>query len=60
MVESDVQSLRLDVQLLTAEAAAKRSALPRSYKRAGDRDRTGDVQLGKLIEEGPEDYDPWA
>ena len=28
--------------------------------RAGDRGRTGDVQLGKLIDEGPEDYDPWA
>jgi hypothetical protein len=24
-------------------------------KRAGDRGRTGDVQLGKLIDEGPED-----
>jgi integrase len=22
--------------------------------------RTGDVQLGKLIDEGPEDYDPWG
>jgi hypothetical protein len=22
--------------------------------------RTGDVQLGKLIDEAPEDYDPWA
>ena len=29
-------------------------------RRAGDRTRTGDVQLGKLIDEGPEDYDPWA
>jgi hypothetical protein len=29
-------------------------------ERAGDRGRTGDVQLGKLIEEGPEDYDPWG
>jgi len=29
-------------------------------KRAGDRGRTGDVQLGKLFDEGPEDYDPWA
>jgi hypothetical protein len=28
--------------------------------RAGDRGRTGDVQLGNLIDEGPEDYDPWA
>src|SRR5206468_365200 len=28
-------------------------------KRAGDRGRTGDVQLGKLIDEGPDDYDPW-
>ena len=28
--------------------------------RAGDRGRTGDVQLGKLIDVGPEDYDPWA
>ena len=28
--------------------------------RAGDRGRTGDVQLGKLIDEGPEDYDPWG
>jgi hypothetical protein len=27
--------------------------------RAGDRGRTGDVQLGKLIDEGPEDYDPF-
>ncbi len=27
-------------------------------KRAGDRGRTGDVQLGKLIDEAPEDYDP--
>ena len=27
-------------------------------ERAGDRGRTGDVQLGKLIDEGPEDYDP--
>jgi len=25
-----------------------------------DRGRTGDVELGKLIEEGPEDYDPWG
>ena len=29
-------------------------------ERAGDRGRTGDVQLGKLFDEGPEDYDPWA
>jgi len=29
-------------------------------KRAGDRGRTGDVQLGKLIDEGPGDYDPWG
>src|SRR5262249_15166610 len=28
--------------------------------RAADRGRTGDVQLGKLIDEGPEDYDPWG
>jgi integrase len=27
-------------------------------ERAGDRGRTGDVQLGKLIDEGPEDYRP--
>ena len=31
-----------------------------SRERAGDRGRTGDVQLGKLIEEGPEDHDPWG
>src|SRR5262245_53715631 len=31
-----------------------------AFSRAGDRGRTGDVQLGKLIDEGPEDYDPWA
>jgi len=28
--------------------------------REGDRGRTGDVQLGKLFDEGPEDYDPWG
>jgi hypothetical protein len=28
--------------------------------RVGDRGRTGDVQLGKLFDEGPEDYDPWG
>jgi len=28
--------------------------------RAGDRGRSGDVQLGKLFDEEPEDYDPWA
>ena len=27
---------------------------------ASDRGQTGDVQLGKLIDEGPEDYDPWG
>jgi hypothetical protein len=26
--------------------------------RAGDRGRTGDVQLGNQIDQGPEDYDP--
>ena len=31
-----------------------------AFRRAGDRGRTGDVQLGKLIDEGPEDYDPWG
>jgi len=30
------------------------------YERAGDRGRTGDVQLGKLRDEEPEDYDPWV
>jgi hypothetical protein len=35
-----------------------RGAHLRSWKRAGDRGRTGDVQLGKLIEEAPEDHDP--
>jgi len=29
-------------------------------ERAGDRGRTGDVQLGKLVEEAPEDYDTWG
>jgi hypothetical protein len=28
--------------------------------RAGDRGRTGDVQLGKLRDEEPEDYAPWV
>ena len=48
------------------EAAEERREPPtqvrdqRKEKRAGDRGRTGDVQLGKLIDEGPEDYDPWA
>jgi hypothetical protein len=37
-----------------------RNRLIAQRKRAGDRGRTGDVQLGKLIDEGPEDYDPWA
>src|SRR5262249_170331 len=29
-----------------------------SLRESGDRGRTGDVQLRKLIDEGPEDYDP--
>ena len=28
--------------------------------RAGERCQPADVQLGKLIDEGPEDYDPWG
>jgi len=32
----------------------------KAERRAGDRGRTGDVQLGKLIDEGPQDYDPRA
>jgi len=36
------------------------TALPQRTKRAGDRSRTGDVQLGKLSEKAPEDYDPWG
>jgi len=32
----------------------------RREKRAGDRGRTGDVQLGKLIDEVLQDYDPWG
>jgi len=33
---------------------------PRRGKRAIEPAKTGDVQLGKLIEDGPEDYYPWA
>src|SRR5262249_6322862 len=53
----------------SAPARAAPPTLPRIWsgpdraapsERAGDRGRTGDVQLGKLIDEGPEDYDPWA
>ena len=56
----DVQSQELDLKVLDFEAERERRALPRGWKRAGDRGRTGDVQLGKLFDEGPEDYDPWA
>ena len=40
-----------------AEAPSQISTAP-ADSRAGDRGRTGDVELGKLIDEGPEDYDP--
>jgi hypothetical protein len=42
-----------------AEAPSQISTAP-ADSRAGDRGRTGDVELGKLIDEGPEDYDPWT
>jgi hypothetical protein len=45
---------KLDVKTTEAPDLAGASS------RAGDRDRTGDVQLGNGIEESPEDYDPWA
>jgi len=42
-----------------AEAHSQISTAP-ADSRAGDRGRTGDVELGKLIDEGPKDYDPWG
>jgi hypothetical protein len=42
----------------SVNGATKRPDATAPYKRAGDRGRTGDVQLGKLIDDGPEDYDP--
>ena len=43
---------------VAVSGAAETSAA--SDSRAGDRGRTGDVQLGNQIDQEPEDYDPWA
>jgi hypothetical protein len=56
---SEVQSERLAFDVLRLSAAPERRPIPCAYERAGDRGRTGDIQLGKLFDEGPEDYDPW-
>ena len=52
--EEEIDGKKLAVK--TTEAPDRAGA----SERAGDRGRTGDVQLEKLIDEGPEDYDPWA
>ena len=47
-----------NAEIAKADAAANRRV--RKDPRATRRSRTGDLLITNLIDEGPEEYDPWA
>jgi hypothetical protein len=64
MIEKHYGDARVDTAHLDANPLPSKAKEPFVFygvpSRAGDRGRTADVQLGNEVEEGPEDYDPWA